>query len=225
MSRGVLIDYFGRAGAALSLAGSQENRSVSTEKGTDERGDTEQTELYAEIMDPGNDYSVKASVNLATLIIGVLADGYYLTGFTATTAAGAQPKLSLTGAEAPEGDTQGYTYTPPAGTLLKDWAAQILFGAFTLAGAGCHVKSCSAKGAATFQRGEDATAEPDCSNLSGASLEVTAEIEQLGATAPTLTAGEGWKITSPLTQTEDTKTFKKYAVTLSLSAWAGTPPA
>ena len=215
MSRGVTTDYFGRAGDNLSLAGSQPNNVLSVEKGTDERDDIEQIETYGALSNPSVDYSVKGNVALEVFVLGALAEGYFLTGFTVNTSAGAQPKMTVNGGNAPEGDTEGYTYVPPAYALTKDWAAQILFSAFTLTGAGCHVKSCSAKAAATFGRGVDGLDEPNCTNLSGASLEVTAEIEQLGAIAPEIAPAEGWKITSPFDPKEDTKTYKKGTATYS----------
>ena len=97
---------------------------------------------------------------------------------------------------------------------LKKWHdAQILDSAFTLTGTGCYVNGCNYTATADLS-----TATVDgtivAHDIQNGRVEVAVSIVQSGSTEPTVTAGTGWEIVSPLTVDNPDSDFPTWTATL-----------
>jgi len=229
MARGATTDYAGLAGTELKLTGSDQGGTISQAEAPDERGDIIARDTFEELYNGTSDYSVCADFDVAAgIIMGTLIDGdtdpdRVLTGFNISTGAGTPPTVSASTEQVPTGSAEGYTYATPAQTLLAAHRAQILFGAFTYSGTGCHLISCSATGSVNLSRAVDEDAETCAWDVQNAKIEVTAEITKSAATALTFGAESGWTVTSPLTLVQVNSDYEKYSVTLTKSLTAIAP--
>lgn len=132
-----------------------------------------------------------------------------------TTAAGSPPSIQVTGSEVPAtGDHTDCTVTLPSLTVALCHHAQLLASCATLSGTGCYLNG------ATYTLGGDlttATKDGEIVSYDVANSQATAtlEIVQTGSTAPTVTPGSDWEITSPLAGNNPNGGYKTYSVTLS----------
>lgn len=100
--------------------------------------------------------------------------------------------------------------------------AQILGSAFTLAGDGCSLNACDYQAECKVSR---ATVKGDtvAHDVSEGKAVVTATVVQSGETAPTVTPGEGWDLTSPVTVSSPDSDYQTVTFTLTKSL-TGTDP-
>lgn len=224
MSRGASIDSAGLAGATLVLNGGATNPTIERAEATDAKGNIVARATFNPLSAPTTDYSVIGTFALAGITLGTKsASNNVLTGFNITTAAGSFPKISTTEQSVPAASAQEYTFTTPTADVLGTATAQILFGAFTLTGTGCHLNSCSATGSCTLASAMDDDGVMVAFGVHGAKIEVTAEIVKTGATAATVTAASDWIITAPLALVQSNTDFEKYSVTLEYIPTAVAP--
>ncbi len=224
MGRGATTDSAGLADTTLVLNGGSENKSIEKAEAMDAQGNVVARATYNPLSAPTTDYAVIGTFGLAGITLGTKsASNNVLTGFNITTAAGSFPTISTTEQSVPAESAQEYTFTTPTADILGTKTAQILFAAFTLTGTGCHLNGCSATGSCTLASAADADGVMIAFGVHGAKIEVTAEIVQTGATAPTVTAATDWIITSPLTMVEVNTDFKKGSVTLEYIPTAVAP--
>lgn len=229
MARGVAGDVFGKAGTELKITDNAEGKSISTAEATDEYGNTTARETFEAIDNPTATYTVAATFGVGALKLGELIDNganpdYIVNSVTINTSQMTAPTIGIGGESVPTASVEGMCFTIPAFNVLADHKAQILFGAFTLAGAGCSTHSCNATCSASITRGLNEDGETASFGVSGGAIEVTAEIEKSAATAPTITPASNWTVTSPLTLTETGVGYQMYSVTLKFTPTA-VPPA
>ena len=197
----VPVEYFGQGtSTVIGLKSSTEGRDYAVKvTATDERGDIVARDLSGERISPSAVYNVIAAGDLS-LVLGsvntVDPDVVVLLGCDISTSAASAPEVTLSGESIQTGGKASSTVTLPAITLSPRHKAQILAGAFTLAGAGCNLTSCSLSARANITR---ATKSGDtvAHDVSGAEIVVSGTVQQTGATAPTIEAGSGWELTTP----------------------------
>ena len=226
MSFNTRIDYYGQsASTVLELIGSSENASFPVNAtANNERGDVIARDTSAVNREAATcDFKVKAAGDL-TLSLGAVTTVssivHCLTGLSINTKAGTPPTVSLNGESLQAAATVSSTIAVGTIALKALHKAQILMGAFTLTGTGCYLDECSLECKAMLTRAtkDGATLAHD---VHGASIVVTGKVIQSGATAPTIAAESGWKITAPATHGEpDEQNFVEwsFAVTKDLTS-------
>ena len=195
------VEYFGQGSSTvIGLKSSTENRDYAVKvTATDARGDIVARDLAGERISPSAVYNVKAGGDLS-LVLGsvntVDTDVVVLLGCDISTSAASAPEVTLSGESIQTGGTASSTVTLPAITLSPRHKAQILAGAFTLAGAGCNLTSCSLSARANITR---ATKSGDtvAHDVSGTEIVVSGTVQQTGETKPTIAAADGWELTTP----------------------------
>lgn len=92
--------------------------------------------------------------------------------------------------------------------------AQILWSAFTLSGEGCFLQSANYTAGGTISRATK-DGETISYDVTDGQLTVDVTIIQTDDTGPTLSAGTGWEITSPLTCSNPDADYPTYTAQLS----------
>ena len=184
-------------------------------------------DLAGERISPSAVYNVKAADDLS-LVLGsvntVETMAVVLLGCEISTGAATPPEVTLSGESIQSGGTASSTVTLPAITLSPRHKAQILAGAFTLAGAGCNLTSCSLSARANITR---ATKSGDtvAHDVSGAEIVVSGTVQQTGATAPTIEAAEEWELTTPQSKANPDEGYIEWTFEATKAALASTEPA
>ena len=225
MSFQAKTDYFGLStgsGSTFVITDSSENKSAQVATGQDEKGDVVAYEVFGEEMSPACSYVISADSTLGTIKIGeaITVTGindkkFTITSVAISTAAGSPPKIDVGGSQIPNTVTHtDCTYTIPAATLGVCHHAQILWSAFTLGGTGCYLTQANytASGDLTRATKDGNTISFDIAN---GQLVANITIQQTGNTEPTVTAGTGWVITSPLTKTDSDASLPSWTCTIS----------
>lgn len=213
-------DYFGLSGTALECTASNDGASASVAEAKGADGSIVAHEVYGETLAPSCDYLLKADWTSAAgaVKLGAVtaADGkkIVLGNLAVNTAAGSAPTVAASGEQVEEGATEGCLYEVPAFSLPKTHHAHILFGAFTLSGAGCHLTAANytASAGVTKATKDGAVLAHD---VGEGKIEAAVTIVQTGSAAPSLSVGEGWSITSPLAMTNPDADYPTYGATLT----------
>lgn len=222
------VEYFGQGtSTVIGLKSSTENRDYAVKQtATDERGDIVARDLAGERISPSAVYNVIAAGDLS-LVLGsvntVDTDVVVLLGCDISTSAASAPEVTLSGESIQTGGTASSTVTLPAITLSPRHKAQILAGAFTYAGTGCNLTSCSLSARANITR---ATVSGDTvtHDVSGTEIVVSGTVQQTGATAPTIEAGIGWELTTPKSKANPDEGYIEWTFEATKAA-ASTEPA
>ena len=223
------VEYFGQElSTVIDLKSSTENRDYAVKvTATDERGDIVARDLAGERISPSAVYNVKAAGDLS-LVLGsvntVETMAVVLLGCEISTSAASAPEVTLSGESIQADGKASSTVELPAITLSPRHKAQILAGAFTLAGAGCNLTSCSLSARANITR---ATKSGDTvtHDVSGTEIVVSGTVQQTGATAPTITAAEGWELTTPQSKANPDEGYIEWTFEATKAALASTEPA
>lgn len=216
-------DYFGLAtsqSGSLSLKSSSLNKSASVAEATDEKGDVVAEEVFGEQASPSVTYELKADLALSGIKLGAVttvdSKPYVLLSIGFNTAPAGVPEVQCSGEMVETGATtaNSTTISLPSLTLQKWHDAQILGLAFTLSGTGCYLNGCnySAKCDVTKATVDGTIVAHDVQN---GRIEVQATIVQTGSTAPTVTAGQDWVVTSPLTTDNPDEDYPTWTCTLT----------
>ena len=218
-------DYFGLSTAddtkdSLSLKSSSLNKSASVAEATDEKGDVVAEEVFGEQSAPSVTYELKDDLDLSDILLGAVktVDGkpYALSSVSFNTAPAGVPEVQCSGEQVEtDATTENSTTIELPELSLKKWHdAQILGSAFTLGGTGCYLNGCNytARCDVTKATVDGTIVAHDVQN---GRIEVQATIVQTGSTAPTVTAGQGWVITSPLTTDNPDEDYPTWTVTLT----------
>ena len=222
-------DYFGLAttNTNLTLKSSALNKTASVADAKNAHGDVIAREVYGETAAPTVSYELKDDTTLNfTLgkITTVDSKKYCLASVSINTALATPPTFECTGEMVEDAATDANsTQVDLSSVSIEHWHdAQILATAFTLTGTGCYLNSCSYTLAADITK---ATVDGVCvaHDVSNGRIEVTATIVQSGSTAPTVTAGSGWTITSPLTNTNPDEDYPTWTLTLAKTLTATHP--
>jgi hypothetical protein len=211
------IDYFTLGSTPLALKSSKEGKTCENKEAPDERGDVVARTVYGTISKPSCNFEVIAAGDLS-LVLGAVttvdAVVYALTGATITTKFGEPCTVSASGESLQTGATVSSTITVGAAALLTLHKAAVLFTAFTLGGAGCELHECSAEITSKLSRAT-VSGETVAHDISGGKIVVKATIGQTETTPPTVTAGEGFEITSPLTCDNPDEDYPTWTVELT----------
>jgi len=225
MAFSVPVDYVGLADTALILKSSTENRTAQTAEAKDARGDFIAREVFGESATPSSEYvlatDLSKAITLGT-VTTVGSDKVVLKSFSIKTAAGQAPTVSANGETIQAAGTVSSTIAAGTITCSVRHKAQILDGAFTLSGDGCSLNACDYTAECELTK---ATVEGEIKahDVSGGRATVTATIVQSGATAPTITAGTDWDMTTPKSVTSPDGDYETWTVTLTKSL-EGTDP-
>ena len=220
MAFSIKPDYFGLgANAALSLKNSTLNKSASTAEAQNEIGDTVAMEVFGEQSAPSVTYELIADLLLSAIKLGAVttvdSKPFVLASVSWNTAPGSVTELQCSGEQVEAGATtaNSTTITLPALSLKKWHDAQILGEAFTLTGTGCYVNACNYTATADVSK---ATVDGEivAHDIQNGRIEVSVTIVQTGSTAPTLAAGTGWEIVSPLTVDNPDEDYPTWTATL-----------
>lgn len=179
--------------------------------------------MYGHVASPTCDYAIKASLandpkdvvlgGVTTVGEGSNAKHYCLTEVTIQTSAGGVPTVSAKGEQVPSA-TPSCKYTIEDGLAVSQKChSQILLSAYTLTGTGCHATDTSYTFACNFNP-TTKDGEYLAWDVSEGRIEASITVVQTGETAPTLSAGQGWIMTSPLTQTNPDSDFPTWTGTV-----------
>lgn len=213
------VDPFGISSSTLAVKSTSDGNSGSVAEATDENGTIVAQESYGNRMSPSAEYALKKETTFDEIVLGGVSTyktkRVVLTQLTINTSAGGEPTISASGEEieASADGTCPATYTIPEFTLGVCHHAKILFSAFSLSGTGCYLNSAN-----YTAQCENGTAMIEgavvAHGVYGAYLEVTAEIVATSGTAPTVTPGQGWVVSSPLAETNPDAEYPTYSITL-----------
>ena len=215
------VDYFGLAKeGAVVVVSANEGKSAQTVEAAGQDGSIVASEVFGETMAPSCDYKLKAAMEFtaqAPLKIGdvmtVDEKKFVRTNLSISTGAGSEPTVSASGEQVNDDAVTGCYFAIPAFKLLTKHHAQILFSAFELTGDGCHLTGANYTLSANLAK---ATKEGVCLafDVTNGRIEAKVTVKQCGTAAPTLTPGDGWKITAPLTESNPDSDYPTFTATL-----------
>jgi hypothetical protein len=206
---------------ALVAVSTSEGKSASVVEAQGQDGSIVASEVFGETSAPTVDYQLKKA--LETTIENAIKLGkvtkldnnsFVLSSFSITTGAGAVPTVSA-GGEQVAGDSETLcTFDLPPFKLETKHHAQILFGAFELTGAGCHLTGANYNASCTVSK---AMKEGACLafDVVGGKIECQITVKACGDLDPVLVPGEGWKVTAPLTESNPDSEYPTYSGTLT----------
>lgn len=205
MSLSTRIDHFTQAANTVikQIASTSNTDFAVKATATNERGDIIVRDVSESRDSPSDDFVCFAAgdvdLDLGAVFTYETTKIACLLGINIQTSAGAAPKVTLSGEQLQAGATVTSTIAVGAITLSPRHKAQILAGAFTLAGTGCHLTDCSLDVKANLTRAtkDGVTLAHD---VSGATITVSGTVVQTGATAPTIAAVSGWTLNTPAAQ-------------------------
>ena len=172
---------------------------------------------------PQCEYTVLASHTFegnAALKLGTITsqDGkkYALQSIHYENGSGVEPKFTGVSREVESGATDANSnhFDVPSFTISPEEVAEILMAAFTLTGASCELTKC-ALDASCVVNPHTVNGGIVASDVHSGHVQVQATIGQYGSTVPTVAAGTGWDISSPLTCTDPDADLPEWTVTLS----------
>lgn len=220
MSFQAKTDVFGIADSSLVILETQGGETATNVEATGADGSVVANEVAGEVAAPSCTLQLKADVSKAAgawKLGGVsVSDGksFAMGEVRISTSGGGIPSISVSGVQVEDGAAEGCYYKVPEFSLSKAHHAQILFGAFTLSGTGCHLT------AADYVIGCDVNvatvnALPVAFDVARGRIEAVVSIKQCGSVKPTLTAGDGWSVTSPLSSSNPDAEYPTYSATLT----------
>lgn len=207
MALSTKVDYFTQtANAVIKQISSASNTDFKAKPtATNERGDIIVRTPVGQYDNPSCDFVVFAAgdvdLSLGSVYTYDSTRIACLTGISIQTSAGSPAKVTLSGEELQAGATVTSTIDVGAITLSPRHKAQILMSAFSLSGTGCHLTECSLDVKANLTRATQ-SGLTIAHDVSGATITVKGTVVQSAATAPTITAAEGWTLNTP-TSTEN----------------------
>lgn len=213
------IDYCGLADTGkLQIKASTMNRSGQYLEKLGADGAIAATKSFGVQDSPSCEYTVLSSFTLTGKKLGAVTevDGkcYALQSIHYETASGAEPKFSANSVQVEDGATAGGKFDVPGLELSPDEVAAILLSAFTLTGTGCELTKCAADVSCTVGT-HKVNGVTVASGSHSAHVQISVTIGQYGDVEPTLTAAEGWDVSSPLTCSDPDSDFPEWTATLS----------
>lgn len=200
MSFKTKIDFCGLAdGTKIVLKSHDEGRSSTVVTCENDEGDTVDATIAGHVMDPSNDYSLKADLTNFDIVLGSVKtvnlgteqspnNHYFMLKSVAIGTSNSGDVTISAQAEEVASATAGRTYTVTIASLKCRCKAQIINGLFTLSGTGCHLQSANYSIAANITH-TTVDAERVTADIYGASIVATLNAKQAGSTAPTIAAG------------------------------------
>lgn len=212
-------DYFGvETEDVIDCIASNDGASASVAEATGEDGSIVASTVYGANKAPSCDYAIKAAWTQTAFKLGtvheVSAESFVRSQLVIGTSGGAAPTVSVSGEQVEADATATCTYSIPSFTVPKTHHAQVLFSAFTVGGTGCHLQSAQYTASATVTKG-DKDGTPLSHDVSAGRIDAAVTIIQTGTTTPTLSAGTGWEITSPLAMTNPNSGYPTWTATIT----------
>jgi hypothetical protein len=211
-------DYAGLQGEALDV----KSVTVGTAAGLNEtpngKGEIVDSHTFGETDSPSLTYVIKADWDLSQIKIGQVAevDGkkFALASISVNTSVG-EPQISASAVQVEDTATVGGgEWTLPQWTVTPLHEVQNLGEAFTIVGDGNYEQSANYTfGATVSPHTKDGLPVAHGSSLGKVTCVLT--IAQIGEAKPTVTPGEGWKITSPLSLTNNDSSEPEWTITLA----------
>lgn len=179
------------------------------------------TKPFGEASAPSCDYAIKGAKSFAAgdIKLGAVTtvDGkrYALASVRYESGADVEPTFTGTAQEieATSDGTQR-TFDVPAFAVSPDEAAEIVMSAATVGGTGCELTRCTMEASANVKP-HTVNGVIVSSDVTAGHVVVSLEILQSGDTEPTVTAGSGWDISSPLTNTDPDAEFPTWSCELT----------
>ena len=220
------VDKFGLAdNVKLVIISTEDGDSYQETTALNAEGSVAASEVYGHTASPTCSYAIKSSLEdspkdivlggVTTLSADDGTEEYYcLTEVNVQTTAGGAPTVSAKGERVPSG-APSCKYTIENGLAVSQKChSQILLGAYSLQGDGCHVTDTSY----TFNCNFNPTTKNGeylAWDVSEGKIQAELNVVQTGDVKPVLSAGDGWIITSPLTQTNPDSDFATYTASLT----------
>ena len=129
------------------------------------------------------------------------------------TTAGEMPTISASGQQVQDDAETKRFYALPETTVKNEETAQILWGAFSLSGSGCHLQSANYKASIQLPK-PTKNGVPLAFGVARGVIECQITVTQTGNTAPTLTAGENWQISQRLKSSNPDSDVPTWTATL-----------
>ena len=227
MAFNTVQDYHGLAdGTTLACKASNDNASAQVvDAPMNDKGDVPAQEVLATLLSPSNDYELLAAwargaentpnpVKLGGLTT-VGSKAFILTQLQINTGGGTPPAISASGVQVKGGASEGDVYEIPAFSVAFVHRALVLWGAFTLGGTGCHLTTANYTASVQPSRGT-VNGNVVSHDVENGRIVVNITISQVGDTEPTLAAGTGWKITSPLTKSKGDAQYPTWTASLTM---------
>lgn len=199
-------DYCGLAVAnKVVIKSSSMNRSGQYLEKAGQSGAFCATKAFGILDAPSCEYTIKTEHSFAAgaIKLGVVTTvdnkRYALASVHYENGAAMEPVFSGTAQEI-EATTDGTTRTMdvPAFDISPDEAAAMVMSAATVGGAGCELTKVTMDASANVNN-HTVNGTPVASDVTQGHVQVQVEVLQTSTTAPTLTAGTGWDVSSPLT--------------------------
>lgn len=214
-------DYFGFSDlSGIVLSETSENRSAQVAEAQGENGFNVASEVYGERIAPACSYIIKGrTVSLGDITLGkvntVEGKSFCVSEIAITTGAGQVPTMSINGQQIEDNATEACTTIASGVTVTGLHHAQT-FGAFEISGQGAHLTNSSWSAQCTIN-----TADKDgvmiAHDITDGRMTVTGTIQVSNASypIPTLSVGNGWILTSPLSETNPNGDYPTYGFTLT----------
>ncbi len=219
MSWETKTDYAGLAVANKLIAkASNQNKTGQYIEKHGQNGDYVATKAFGTRSAPTTEYVVADAVSLSTIALGTVntvdSKKYALESISFSTGADQEPTFTATSAEVASGASTRNTFTVPTLALSPDQIAQIPFTAFTVTGTSCELTGCS--GEISCKVGtNDKNGDPQAHDVTNGHIVLNVTIAQYGDTAPGITPGTGWDISSPLTCSDPDSDYPEWTATLT----------
>lgn len=206
MSWETKTDYAGLAVAnTVIIKSSNENRSGQYLERAGQSGAIVATKAFGVLAAPSCDYAIQAAKTYSEgdiklgAVTTINGKRYALQSVHYENGADQEPVFSATAQEI-EASSDGTTRTfdMVGFSISPDEAAAIIASAFSLSGTGCELIKCVIDGSCSIKN-HTVNGDPVASDATMGKAVVTGTILQTSTTAPTVAAGTGWEVSSPLT--------------------------
>lgn len=216
------VDFFGLAdNTAVVVIDDDQGASATTLESKGQDGSIVAIDVIGAKLSPSNTYKMKGQWAVAAgsekklgKVTETSGDSVALLELAINTSNDSIPEISAKGEQVEDDAEDSCLYTIPAFTLEKKSHAQVLWGAFTLEGSGCHLQTanytCSCKLVPSEKNGMVIAFD-----VAEGKIECEIEILQVNSTAPTLSAGSGWVITDPLSRSNQDSANPTYKAKLT----------
>lgn len=206
-------------GTILKIDEVADNASANVAEALDETGSFVAHSVYGERLAPSATYRTCSDGNVTGVKLGAVttykSKRVVLTSVSVNTSAGGNTEVSASGEEV-ETATSGtcpMVFALPSLAVGVCTRPRVLDSAFTLGGTGCHLQTASYTFSCSNSPAE-VDGEVVAHGVHSGVAECQVEIVQTDTAEPTLTAGDGWFISSPLSKSHSGAEYPTWSATL-----------
>ena len=225
-------DYCGLAIAStLTVKSATEGRTAQYLEKHGAHGDYKATKVFGNRASPTNAYTVEAKATITGKKLGdintVDSKMYMLTSVKFSTGADTEPTVEGSAMEVESAAAVRNYFAIPEFSVSPDHVAQIpafktgtgssatAVAAFTLSGTGCELTAVSTEISCSGKT-NDKNGDPKAHDVTNGHIVVQVTIGQYGTAVPTLTAAQGWDVSSPLTCDDPDSDLPTWTATLTM---------